>query len=208
MEYNPEESKYKNVFEDVPPDTSQNEEYKRLMNEFKRKYYVPLAPGTTFIDLLSSGKKPSKSPYILEQSTLPLKETTSAMQYKVIDLRNFNFPSESQRGNVVYRVNSLLDSKNLTQRQPVDISKRCDVWLKAKEKRMKELKDAKLSKEMEECTFKPARITEKSKLASAYESAVESKNEALYKYSLVKDQEKFKANNETPAEELNDSFKE
>lgn len=179
---------------------SQEEEYKKLLNDFKNKY-IPFSTESLYNSIITKPKQ-IRSPYILEQmhekTTPEALEKSRTVQCRTIDLRDS--PSVTNIINSFHRENSLLNSKAIIKRKPMDISQRCNVWLKAKERKIKELRENESTKEMDECTFKPSRITERSSLAKAYELAVESKNEALYNYTLSKRQEGSKVSNELPEE--------
>ncbi len=78
------------------------------------------------------------------------------------------------------------DNKRPPAKRPGwNIADRCKMWTQARDKKVQQLQDAKKGKEMEQCTFRPARVTEKSRLAQPYEEAVNNKNVVLYNYSRI-----------------------
>ena len=170
------------------------EQYKSLMKSYKAKYIHSE-------DSYESNSKTIKSPYVLEQmrEKMPAEtiEKAGGLKYRTIDLRDGNHPTALRTPNGFYRVSPYSDSENKPQKNLTTISQRCDAWAKAKERKLNEMKEAELVKEMEGCTFKPSRVTEKSNLAKVYETAVESKNEALYKYALMNEQSKLRQTDNT-----------
>ena len=106
------------------------------------------------------------------------------LEYKKMVPNNFSpFPKNSFKspngknlmtirnkdGELLYRV---ADDKTKTKYDPnkLDISKRCELWSQKKAQKIKDLKIKRNSIEIEECTFKPLRITGCSELSIIYEN--------------------------------------
>ena len=151
----------------ITPDPFKNgtyEEYKRLLNAFKRKNLLPNSEAYFSLKFV--------------------KEEHPAPQFELKTLREV-VPLTSRTEYSAHKTGGIQVCHSIGSKKQGNISDRCKTWTKAKDQRIQKQQNAKKWREMEQCTFRPFRLTENSPLAKSYEAAVENRNAAIYRHNAA-----------------------
>lgn len=134
-----------------------------------------------------------------------LDNTNPQNYWKLSVLQDSSGKIISAQPNEIKNMVTPLENKQKIRKNPRgDISERSKYWTQAKERRIIEQQNDKRWKEIEQCTFRPVRITEQSTLAKPYEKAVENKNALISKYSnMIKESISSKKNQSPPKSDSN-----